>query len=151
MRILSIVFSCITIYAACAAEKKLHTEVIHIINSQGISKTLIVELARTQAEQERGFMERTEIPDGTGMLFVYQKDSVLHFWMKNTPHPLSIAYVDSKGKIREIRSLKPFSLEPISSSSSVRYALEVPEGWFERNGIKKGDSLSQESLALLQR
>ena len=87
-------------------------------------------------------MERKNIPDGTGMIFIFEKDQVLSFWMKNTPHPLSIAFIDSHGKIRDIFDMKPFSLESINSTVSTRYALEVPQGWFEKENIKVGDKLS---------
>jgi uncharacterized membrane protein (UPF0127 family) len=78
------------------------------------------------------------------MLFIFDRDQILSFWMKNTPHPLSIAYLDSKGKIRNIYDMTPFSLTPIVSTVSVRYALEVPQGWFEKAGIKTGDIVSWE-------
>ena len=61
--------------------------------------------------------------------------------MKNTPHPLSIAYIDSSGRIRDIFDMTPFSLQNINSTVSVRYALEVPQGWFKTNGIKTGDKV----------
>ena len=75
------------------------------------------------------------------MLFVFEYDQVLSFWMKNTPHPLSIAYIDSKGVIRDIFDMTPYSLNSVVSTVSVRYALEVPQGWFEKTGIKAGDKL----------
>ena len=88
-------------------------------------------------------MERKTIPDGTGMLFVFESDRILSFWMKNTPTPLSIAYIDSSGKIRDIFDMKPFSLSETVSTVSVRYALEVPQGWFEKVGIKVGDTIPE--------
>ena len=91
-------------------------------------------------------MNRKTIPDGTGMIFVFEQDQILSFYMKNTPHPLSIAYIDSHGKIRDIFDMKPFSLASIISTSSVRYALEVPQGWFDKNGIKKGDYVNLPSI-----
>ena len=98
-------------------------------------------MARTQAEQEHGFMERKSIPDGTGMLFVYDYDHIMRFWMKNTPTPLSIAYIDRNGVIRDIFDMKPYSLADVTSTVSVRYALEVPQGWFSKVGITTGDTL----------
>ena len=86
-------------------------------------------------------MERKNIPDGTGMLFIFEGDQILSFWMRNTPHPLSIAYIDSRGKIRNIYDMTPFSLESITSTVSVRYALEVPQGWFHENNIQVGDTI----------
>lgn len=109
-----------------------------------------VETAVTAQEQQRGFMQRKEIPDGTGMIFIYNRDEKLRFWMKDTPHPLSIAFIDSAGRIREIYDMQPFSLDITASTYSVRYALEVAQGYFGRAGISVGDTLSAESLERLK-
>ncbi len=114
-------------------------------------KKITVELAITTAEQEKGFMQRKIIPEGTGMIFLYKKDKKMHFWMKNTPHPLSIAYIDSSGVIREIYDMQPYSLETVSSIHSVRYALEVPQGMFKRLNLGVGDRLSKKSVLLIKR
>lgn len=118
-----------------------------INKKDGTQKQVQVELALTQEQQQKGFMERKNIPDGTGMLFVFEKDQILSFWMKNTPTALSIAYIDSKGVIRNIFDMSPFSLETIQSTVSVRYALEVPQGWFSANGITTGDAIFLEDLS----
>ncbi len=106
----------------------------------------MAEIAEKPEERNFGFMERKIISDGTGMLFIFEKDQILSFWMKNTPHPLSIAYIDSKGKIRDIFDMTPYSLASVVSTVSVRYALEVPQGWFDKVGIKKGDLVSLDFL-----
>jgi uncharacterized membrane protein (UPF0127 family) len=126
---------------ASCAEKKLPVSTLTIAARGGGTVTVRAEVARTGEQRERGFMERKNIPDGTGMLFVFDRDQVLSFWMKNTPVPLSIAYIDSRGVIRDILHMTPFSLQTIESSVSVRYALEVPQGWFDRAGISVGDRL----------
>ena len=113
-----------------------------ITKSDGTTITISAEIAKTNEDRARGYMGRKKIPEGTGMLFVFERDQVLSFWMKNTPTPLSIAYIDSKGKIRDIFHMEPYCLDSIISTVSVRYALEVPQGWFEKNGIKKGDYLN---------
>jgi len=68
------------------------------------------------------------------------------FWMKNTKLPLSLAYTLSDGTIVQILDLVPFSEEPRPSSRSIRYALEVPQGWFARVGIQVGDKVQIPSL-----
>lgn len=98
-------------------------------------------MAVTEEQRQHGFMNRNHIPDGTGMLFIFDSDQILRFWMKNTPAPLSIAYITSRGKIRDIFDMTPYSLASVTSSGSVKYALEVPQGWYEKNGISAGDSL----------
>ena len=121
--------------------KKLPVKDIKIIRQDGTEFTVAAEIAEKAEDRNHGFMERKNIPDGTGMLFVFEKDQILSFWMKNTPHPLSIAYIDSKGKIRNIYDMTPYSLSSIISTVSVRYALEVPQGWYKKNGITEGDAV----------
>ena len=122
--------------------KKLDTTTLTIVKNDSTTTDVTVEIADTLETRNYGFMNRKNIPDGTGMIFVFDKDQILSFWMKDTPHPLSIAYIDSKGTIRDIFDMTPFSLAPILSTVSVRYALEVPQGWFEKNNIKTGDKLT---------
>ena len=119
--------------------KKLPSKDIKIIRQDGKEFIVNAEIAEKAEDRNHGFMERKTIPDGTGMLFVFDRDQILSFWMKNTPHPLSIAYIDSKGKIRDIYDMTPYSLSSIISTVSVRYALEVPQGWYKKNGITEGD------------
>lgn len=107
---------------------------------------ITVELAVSPSEQETGLMHRTELQDGHGMLFVYPDDRRLSFWMKNTLIPLSIAYLDAQGVIRELYDMQPQSLAPVESERHVRYALETPQGWFERVGLKPGDRFDLSAL-----
>ncbi len=144
IKILSLNFFLMTsmsLFASCN-EQKLKTAKLEIEKQDGTFVTVNAEIAKTASQRERGFMERKNIPDGTGMIFVFEYDQVLHFWMKNTPTALSIAYIDKNGIIKDIFDMKPFSLATVESTSSVRYALEVPQGWFLKNGIKVGDKIS---------
>jgi uncharacterized membrane protein (UPF0127 family) len=116
------------------AQKELPTVVL-----RAGSATVVAELARSPEEQATGLMFRKTLADGRGMLFVYGDDRRLSFWMKNTLVPLSIAYLAADGTIREIHDMEPESLKAVSSTRSVRYALEVPQGWFDRAGLAVGD------------
>jgi len=84
-------------------------------------------------------MFRKKLPDGEGMLFVFEADQVLSFWMKNTSIPLSIAFIAHDGKIIDIKDMYPHDTSSVVSSRSARYALEVPQGWFSRVGVRTGD------------
>ncbi|MDR0376971.1 MAG: DUF192 domain-containing protein [Spirochaetaceae bacterium] len=99
------------------------------------------ELARTDPERSQGLMNRTSLADGEGMLFIFERDQIVSFWMKNTRIPLSIAFILTDGRIIEIRDMQPLDITSISSTRSVRYALEVPQGWFARAGLNVGDYL----------
>jgi uncharacterized membrane protein (UPF0127 family) len=116
------------------------------IEREGTVIEITAEIAETEDERAQGLMHRRELPDGEGMLFIFDRDQQLSFWMKNTVIPLSIAFISSDGRITEIRDMQPNDLNSIQSSRSVRYALEVPQGWFSRAGVKPGDILKIDSL-----
>ena len=112
-----------------------------VIESRGGRITIMVEIASSPSQREQGLMYRKELKDGNGMLFIFERDEMMSFWMKNTLVPLSIAYIAYDGRILEIYDMQPGNLTPVRSSRSARYALEVPQGWFERAGIVPGDRL----------
>lgn len=117
------------------------TATIALVDGKGSREELTVELARTAAERSRGLMFRQELPDDRGMLFVYAQDTMSGFWMKDTPIPLSIAFIAADGSIVDIRDMEPFSLELHRPSEPYRYALEVNQGWFEEHGLAPGDGV----------
>ena len=98
----------------------------------------VVEVARSVEEQRRGLMFRRSMEEDRGMLFVYEADRRLDFWMKDTYIPLSIAYLSSQGEIVEIFDMMPESQRSVPSSRSVRYALELNQGAFELIDAKPG-------------
>jgi uncharacterized protein len=104
------------------------------------------ELARTASEREKGLMFRKSLAEGSGMLFVFEGDQRVGFWMKNTTIPLSLAYIGSDKVIKQIVDLEPLSLASVQSERSIRYALEVPRGWFGRVGAKVGDRVEMPEL-----
>lgn len=134
-----LIFSCKDDARLSAANATKAQNTLQIASLVSGSIKLDVELARTDDEQRMGLMFRKELKDGNGMLFLYKSDRLMSFWMKNTSIPLSIAFLSSDGTIREIYDMEPLSLESVSSQRHVRYALEVPQGWFERVGLKVGD------------
>lgn len=101
---------------------------------------LQVELATTPAERSQGLMFREDLPPDGGMLFVFPTSMPRAFWMKNTPLPLSIAYLDEEGRILNIEQMEPLDPGPrYHSAGPARYALEVHQGWFAARGIEAGD------------
>jgi len=143
IKILAGILLCALIVSPVHAKKfNLKKTDLFIKRADGTEICVKAELAVKPEERNFGFMERRKIPDGTGMLFVFEYDQILSFWMKNTPSPLSIAYITKDGKIKDIFDMTPFSLASIQSTGYVRYALEVPQGWFLRNGIKNGDTIN---------
>ena len=125
-------------FAACDPQR-METVTLEIEREGADPVQIRVEVARTDEERFRGLMFRQHLPDGEGMIFVFDRDRQLSFWMQNTYIPLSIAFITSDGRIVEIRNMYPHDETHVRSSRSVRYALEVPQGWFDRAGIRLGD------------
>jgi uncharacterized membrane protein (UPF0127 family) len=119
------------------------------IHSQGLMKIPIyikdreirVEVARTDEERARGLMGRASLGKDEGMIFIFEKEAIHGFWMKNTLLPLSIAFVDKEGRIIWMTDMEPLTLSTHDPPRPVLYALEMNKGWFARNGIKVGDTV----------
>jgi uncharacterized protein len=146
------IFACVLALSlsSCAAAKKAVTDspnpILAAVSIKVGSAQLLAEVARTEVQRERGLMFRTSLAEGKGMIFIFDKDDRLAFWMKNTKLPLSLAYIASDGTIRQIVDLEPYSLASVEAERSVRYALEVPKGWFDRAGVKVGDKVELGAL-----
>lgn len=108
-----------------------------------------VEIADTPEARSRGLMFREELAPDEGMLFVFPDTQPRSFWMRNTPLPLSIAYIDERGRILEIHAMEPYSEVPVRSRNPARYALEVNRGRFRELGIEPGDRIDLADLPAL--
>jgi uncharacterized membrane protein (UPF0127 family) len=94
-----------------------------------------VELAATPQQRQRGLMGRTHLSADGGMLFVFEQPGRHCFWMRDTPLPLSIAFIDSAGRIVSLADMQPRTEALHCPGTDVRYALEVRQGEFQRRGI----------------
>lgn len=100
--------------------------------------TVVAEVARTPDERAEGLMYREELPEGRGMLFVFEDNAIRSFWMSNTYIPLDIAFLDASFTIVDIQQMEPLTTTPHESTQPAMFALEVPRGWFEAKGIRVG-------------
>jgi len=104
---------------------------------------LQVEVAETPAARAQGLMCRTRLDEHAGMLFVFEETARGSFWMKNTLIPLSIAFIDETWQIVDMldMAVEKDPAHPVafySPGQAYRYALEVNQGFFARNGITPG-------------
>lgn len=112
------------------------------------SKKITVEIAATPQQHEKGLMYRETLEKNQGMLFLFDREQVLNFWMKNTYVDLSIAYINKKLKIVDIQEMKATTTldisEPVTypSKKPAMYALEMPKNWFKANNIKIGQTIT---------
>ncbi len=119
---------------------------LQILDLDVAGHELTVEVADTQETRNQGLMDQKSLEENTGMLFVFENESRVSFWMKDTDIPLSIAFIAADGTIRQIEDMEPESLASVSSSRNVLYALEVNQGWFNQNGIVVGDRVDISAL-----
>ena len=104
--------------------------------------TVVAEVAATAEERAEGLMYRDEVPDGTGMLFVFEDSRPRSFWMANTYVALDIAYMDPSYRIVDIIAMEPLVEESYPSDAAAMFGLEVRQGWFEEQGIGVGAQAS---------
>jgi len=117
-----------------------------VLESGGKIHRVQVEIADTDAKRERGLMFRKELPEGRGMLFLFDEEGEHSFWMKDTLIPLDLIFVDSSGKVTGIVArARPLTLEPRLGGPS-RMVLEVPGGWAAARGVRVGDRMTVEGL-----
>jgi uncharacterized membrane protein (UPF0127 family) len=106
--------------------------------------TVRLEVAADPAARARGLMDRAQVPEGTGMVFLYPRDVAEAYWMKNTLVPLSIAFVAADGRVVSLAEMTPCSADPCPSyppAGPYRYAVELPAGAFEAAGVGEGDEV----------
>ena len=100
---------------------------------------IAAETAVTAAEQQRGLMGRTQLPDRGGMLFLNEVEEERVFWMKNTPLPLDLLFIDADNKIVSMKTnQQPYTLDPIPSEVPAQYVLEMKAGFADRYGLQIG-------------
>ena len=123
------------------------------------TEQLTVELAETSEQQTMGLMERRMLPANAGMLFLYSamQSDTSAFWMYRTRLPLDIAFIDSSGVIRTIRTMTPCPTLIVQGcptyAAGARYlaALEVNAGYFGRTQIRVGDRVLLQDTASRRR
>jgi uncharacterized protein len=113
-----------------------------IIKSSNVDVFYDMEVADTDAERSAGLMFRFDLPKNRAMLFDFGQTRVVSMWMKNTPLPLDMLFVDETGLVAGVSAnTQPQSLDVISSPRPVRYVLEINAGQALANNFKAGDQL----------
>lgn len=119
-----------------------YTQPLAITRADGKVLKFKVEAALTEAEQEKGLMNRAYMKPDHGMIFIFPKMRTTRFWMKDTVIPLDLLFIDDKGEIKTIReNAVPFSLDPLPSQVPVMSVLEINGGRVKDLGIAVGDKV----------
>jgi len=133
----SVVFICISFTSTLAlAQQKLpikkYSAGMHVIQA---------EMATTEAQREVGLMNRKEMGQNEGMMFVFDRPARQCMWMKNTLMPLSVAFIDGNDVILNVEEMQPQSEQIHCASKPALKALEMNAGWFKRKNIKPGSKI----------
>ena len=116
------------LYSLCSSAEFLKKELL-ISNSDNELKKFTVEVADNDKLRSLGFMGRIDIPEGTGMLFIWNDEDYRNFWMKNTPSSLDIIFFDKNGYFINVQeNTIPYSLDNIPSLKPSKYVLELIAG-----------------------
>lgn len=107
------------------------------------SVQIFVDIAENEYQQSKGLMFQESFPDNQGMLFTYETEMQRFFWMKNTPVPLDIIYINGALKVVKIhKNTQPYSESIYASEEVAQFVVEVNAGFCDRYGIELGHSIS---------
>ncbi|WP_161785410.1 DUF192 domain-containing protein [Paenirhodobacter enshiensis] len=106
-----------------------------------------IEVAQTEADRARGLMERSSMPAGAGMLFIYPTPRTVQFWMHDTLIPLDMLFFDAAGRLVSLHSgARPMDDTAIPSGGAVRFVLEINGNLAKRMGLGTGTVLSHPAI-----
>lgn len=127
---------------SASASLAFKKDALSIKSADGKTHSFSIELAETKEQQAEGLKHRKELAENYGMLFVFEEDTYVEMWMKDTFISLDILFLDSHGKVIYIAAkTKPDSTEIISAKRDARGVFEIAAGLAEKKGIKVGDQV----------
>lgn len=121
---------------------------LDLLQSNGeLISTLNIEIADSPYERETGLMYRTNMEKNQGMLFIFDEESILTFYMKNTYMSLDLIFISEKKEIISIyKNAKSNDLSSISSKLPSKYVLEVIQGVSDNLDLKIGDRINYQLI-----
>ena len=141
-KILGFIFLCLALSASVGSVAAGDPQTLEIASQTGVH-AFAVELAATPEQREHGLMYRRELPEGQGMLFDFERDQEVSFWMRNTYIPLDMIFIRGDGRILRIaENTEPLSERRVPSGGRVRGVLEVIGGTARKLGIAPGDRVA---------
>ena len=111
-------------------------------------RTVQLQIAAQPEEMQKGLMFRRSMGADEGMLFVYPAPTQMGFWMRNCEFIQNIGFFDASGELRETYEMYPHDERTVSSHAhDLKFALEMNQGWYDRNGVKPGAKLDLKAVA----
>jgi uncharacterized protein len=110
-------------------------------------RSFSIEIASSPSERERGLMFRETMANDHGMLFVFEDQRQVGFWMKNTVMPLDLVFISEDGKVQSVLPGEPFSEAVITPGVPVRFVLELKAGTAAADHIAAGDTAHHPAIS----
>jgi uncharacterized protein len=143
LRSLALLVLTLTAVTACEAQPK-----VTVFTKPGREVTFQVEIADTPSKRAMGLQYRKELGEDRGMIFLFPAEAPQSFWMKNTPIPLDMIFINREQKIVGIvEQTVPFSLDSRSVGAPSQFVLEINGGLARRHGIQAGDSVRFDGIS----
>lgn len=143
--VLSIIFSCMASFAF-AADAPCKEDLIFLRGDWGNAQ-FAVDVADTPDQRSRGLMFVDDMPTMTGMLFVYEREQTVSFWMKNTLIPLDMVFADGAGVVQRVHeNAIPGDLTGIPGGANIQFVLEINGGMADRLGIGVGSEMRHPAI-----
>jgi hypothetical protein len=119
------------------------THAVTFVSDDGSeSASIRVQVAQTEQERNLGLMDVRQLASDQGMIFLFDEQTPLSFWMANTPLSLDMIFIDESWRIVRIHAdTRPFSLDSYSSGVPARYVVEVNAGFCRRHDIQEGHTI----------
>lgn len=120
---------------------------IKTITQKIANQNYSLEIADNPYLQAKGLSKRDHLCPNCGMLFIFSRETIQTFWMKDTLIPLDMIFIDSQGQITDIHTAFPedkksdFQLTLYQSSVPTKFVIELNSGDAQRLNLKKGDYL----------
>ncbi len=110
---------------------------------------ITAQVASTSRQRQKGLMFTKHLDDSEGMLFVFEKEEPLAFWMKNTYIPLDMIFLDSRRTVvGVVEGAIPFDTSPRGIGRPARYVIEVPAGFVSAHKISTGTKVEWKQAGL---
>lgn len=140
--VLLVAIGCQRESSSAAAEPASQPQSLPTVTIPIANRNFILEVADDIPKQNKGLMNRDSMPGDHGMIFVFSDETERNFWMKNTRIALDILYLDHKGKVVSVATMKPLDLTSVPSHGPAEYAIELNAGIAQAIGIKAGDQIT---------